>query len=565
MAIRFRQAKVAISALAVAAFVAPLFSTATAAQAKKVLNYDLGGEPASLDPQVASFANDIAAINGLFRGLLRYDEKGTPVASIAKEVPTVANGGVSADGLTYTYHLRNDWKWSDGNGVVMAKDFVYAFQRLVNPKTAGGYGSFLDGLLLNADTINNTDADKVDQAVLDKLGVKAVDDFTVQFTLVHPASYWNQVAAMWIGDAVRKDNVERSGDPSSGAWLDPANGPVVGSGPFTITKWDHNKTVVYSKNPNFAGSQAKLDEIDFALIQDSAVAFAGYKAGQLDVSGFPPVELDNVKADPTLSKQLLSYSNTCSFYLGMDNTSAPFNNIDVRKAFAHALDRDAYTKIVLNGLGTKWLSFLSPSIAGNDPKLGSDYDFNPDQAKKDLAKAGYPDGKGFPSVSYHYRAGAAAQRGADWYQAQFKKVLGITINEDPMDSAVLSNAESQPLNKLDGLYTLGWCADYLHPSDWLLPVFGANLPAGNGTNVSGYHDPAFEKLAAQADQTVDPDAALKLYQQAQQVLVDDVPVVFLEVSVSIQLVNPKVQNLKYFALDSGYPGAWFWEDVDISA
>jgi len=565
MTIRIRRAQFAISALAVAAFVAPLFSTVSAsAQAKKVLNYDLGGEPASLDPQVASFANDIAAINGLFRGLLKYDEKGTPVPSIAKEVPTVANGGVSADGLTYTYHLRTDWKWSDGNGVVKAQDFVYSFQRLVNPKTAGGYGSFLDGLLLNADNVNNADAAKVDQALLDTLGVKALDDATVQFTLVHPASYWNQVAAMWIGDAVRKDNVERAGDSSSGAWLDPVNGPVVGSGPFTISKWDHNKAVVYTKNPNFAGSSAKLDEIDFALIQDSAVAFAGFKSGQLDVSSFPAVELPNIQKDATLSKQLLEYPNTCSFYLGMDNTTAPFNNVDVRKAFAYALDRDTYVKVIAQGLATKWLSFLSPSIAGNDSALGAEYDFNADKAKASLAKAGYPGGKGFPEVAYHYRAGAAAQRAADWYQAQFKKILGVTITEDPMDSAVLSNAESQPLNKLDGMYVLGWCADYLHPSDWLLPVFGANLPAGNGTNVSGYHDPAFEKLAAQADQTVDPDAALKLYQQAQSVLVNDVPVIFQDVQLSAQLVSPKVQNLKYFALDSGYPGAWFWEDVDIS-
>jgi len=566
MTIRIRRAQIAISALAVAAFVVPLFSTVSAsAQAGKVLRYDLGGEPATLDPQVASYANDVASANGLFRGLLRYDPKGVPVPSIAKEVPTVANGGISADGLTYTYHLRTDWKWSDGKGVVMAKDFVYSWQRVVNPQIAAGYGSFFDGLLLNADTINNTDAAKVNQALLDTLGVKAVDDFTVQFTLVHPASYWNDVACMWVGYAVRKDNVERAGDSSSGAWLDPANGPVVGSGPFTITKWDHNKSIVYTKNPNFAGSPAKLDEIDFALIQDSTVAFAGYKAGQLDVAGFPAVELANIQKDPVLSKQVLQYTNTCSYYMTMDNTTPPFNNIDVRKAFSYAMDRDTFDTVIAQKLETKWLSFLSPSIAGNDPTLGSDYDFNPDKAKASLAKAGYPDGKGFPTVSYHYRAGATAQRSADWFQAQFKKILNITINEDPMDSAVLSNATSQPLAKLDGLYRVGWCADYLHPSDWLIPVFGANLPAGNATNISGYHDPAYEKLAAQADMTVDPAAALKLYQQAQKVLVDDVPVIFMGVLISTQLVSPKVTNLPYQALDSGYAGSFFWEDVDVSA
>ena len=568
MRIRIRRAQIAMSALAVAAFVVPLFSTGSAiqAQAKKVLQYDGGNEPDTIDPQVGSFANDIAFSNGLFRGLLRYDAKNQPVPSIAKEVPTLENGGISADGKTYTYHMRTDWKWSDGKGVVMAKDIVYAWQRLVNPKIAGGYGSFFDGLILNADVINNTDAAKVNQALLDTLGVKATDDFTVTFTLVHPASYFNQVACMWVGYAVRKDNVERNGlDPSSGAWLDPANGPVVGSGPFTITKWDHNKSMVFTKNPNFAGSPAKLDEIDFSLIQDSAVAFAGYKAGQLDVGVFPTVEYPNVLKDPVLSKQLLKYNNTCSFYIGMDNTKAPFDNIDVRKAFAYAMDRDTYIKIISQNLATKWLSFLPPSIAGADPKLGAEFDFNPDKAKAALTKAGYPDGKGFPTVSFHYGAGASGQRRADWLQAQFKKVLNVTINEDPMDGAVFQSALSQPKDKLDGMYLLGWCADYLHPSDWLIPVFGSNGDTGNATNAPGFKDPAFDKAAAAADNEVDPTKSLALYQQAQQILVADSPVIFMTIGINLLLVNPKVTSLPTSDLDGGTPGSYFWEDVDIAS
>src|SRR5579859_6886426 len=192
---RLQPARKALLIITIIAFVLPLSlspSLATRAQAKKTLSYQFPGEPASLDPQVANFANDVAMVNALYRSLLRYDQNNNPVPSIAMQVPSVANGGISADGKTYTYKLRQDWKWSDGNGVVKAQDFVYTFQRLVNPKTAGGYGSFLDGLLLNADTINNTDPTKVDQTLLDTLGVKAVDDFTVQFTLVHAASYFNQ-------------------------------------------------------------------------------------------------------------------------------------------------------------------------------------------------------------------------------------------------------------------------------------------------------------------------------------------------------------------------------------
>ncbi|MHB8629798.1 MAG: peptide ABC transporter substrate-binding protein [Aggregatilineales bacterium] len=558
--------------IALAALVLPMSSSFSAqAQGKKVLKYIAAGEPATIDPQLGSFVDGVAYDHALFASLLRYDKDNKPQPWMATDIATTANGGISADGKTYTYHLKK-WPWSDGKGVVTAQDIVYAWQRVVNPVLAGGYSSFFNGLLLNADTINNTDPAKVDQKLLDTLGVKAVDASTVQFTLVHAAGYWNDIMCLWLGGAVRKDNVERNGpdgkplDPASGAWLDPANGPIVGSGPFILSKLDHSKEWIFTKNPNYAGTPAKLDEIDLEVIQDAAAAFVGFKSGQLDVSSFPTAELNNIKADPVLGKELLLYPSACSFYLGMDNTKPPFNNIDVRKAFALAFDRDAYTKVISQGLAQKWLSFLPPAIQGADPKLGSAYDFNADEAKAELAKAGFPNGKGFPSVSYHYSAGTNGQRAADWIQAQYKKVLNIIVNEDPMDGAAREAALTDPKNKEDGLYILGWCADYLHPSDWLIPVFGANLPAGNGNNASGFHDANFEKVAAQADNELDPTKALGLYQKAQQILVDDEPVVFLFTSLTALLVNTdKVTNLPKTGLDGGEPGWYFIEDVDVKA
>jgi len=568
-----RRIQLVMLSIALATFVLPLSFT-TQAQAKKVLKYQASGEPNTMDPNLTSFADAVAYDYALFRSPLRYDKDNNPVPSIAKEVPTTANGDISADGKTYTYHLRNDWKWSDGNGVVKAQDFVYAWQRVVDPRLAAGYGSFFNGLLLNADTINNTDPTKVDQALLDTLGVKAVDDFTLQFTLVHPAGYWNQVMCLWLASAVRKDNVERKDpngkalDPASAAWLDPANGPVVGSGPFILTRWDHNKELVFSKNPNFAGDTPKLDEIDLEVIQDSAAAFVGYKSGQLDIDlGFPTAELNNIKADPVLGKQLTIYPGSCEYYLGLDNTRPPFDNIDARKAFSYAFDRDSFVKTVEQGLWQKWLSFLPPAIAGADPTLGSAYDFNADQAKAALAKAGYPNGQGFPTTTFHFRAGTNGQRTADWIQAQYKKILNVNIAESPEDTASWEAAVTDPLNKQNGSYILGWCADYLHPSDWLIPVFGSNGAAGNANNASGFKNTDYEAAAMQADATLDPAAALKLYQKAQQILVDAVPAVFLGVPVNPVLVGPKVisSSLQTSGLDGGYIGSFFWENIDVQA
>jgi oligopeptide transport system substrate-binding protein len=193
----------------------------------------------------------------------------------------------------------------------------------------------------------------------------------------------------------------------------------------------------------------------------------------------------------------------------------------------------------------------------------SHYDYNPEKAKAALAKAGYPDGKGFPSVAFHYTAGSTGQRRADWLQAQFKKVLNITLTEDPMDAAVFQAQTSDAKNKIDGMIYLGWCADYLHPSDWLLPVFGAGA-SGNATDVTGYANPAFEKVAGQADAAATTAEADKFYQAAQKALVDDVPVIFTDIGLNFLLLSPKVTNIPTSGLDSGVPGGYYWEEVDIT-
>lgn len=553
----YTRKQLAIVLIALVALLIPTFAPAFHAQAaEKVLRYWSTEQP-TLDPQASNFATQAALEYGLFRGLLRYDEKGNVIPSIAQDVPTVANGGVSADGKIVTFKLR-DWKWSDGKGTVKAQDFVYSFRRLLDDKLASAYADFLNGIVVNAEEIRGG------KAKPDTLGIKAVDDKTVQFSLVKATPYFNSMVALWIFGVVRQDNVERAGLSSPEGWIDPANGEVVSSGPFILKAWDHNKSMTFVKNPNFSGSPAKLDRIEFTLQDDTAVVYAGYKAGELDVSGIPTAEYDNIKADPVLGKELLQYDAACSFYLGMDNTRPPFNNKKVRQAFSYAVDRDRYIKVITRGLATKQLEFLPPSIPpGDDPNLGKDLDFNPDLARKTLAEAGYPDGKGFPEVAYNYTAGANGQRRADYYQSVFKEILNVDIKLNPMDGAVFQAQLSDPKVKLAGMYTLGWCTDYAHPSDWLYLVFGSGGANGNGLNNAGYKSAEFDKVAKAADAELDPAKAAALYKQAHEILVNDVPVVWMFNTINVLLVKPNVKNLKPMSLDGGVPGSVDWENVDI--
>lgn len=566
MTTRYRWLQVAVALLALASIsVSNVFMpSSTAKAADKVLRYAFS-EPDTIDPQRASFANQVALIYAIHRTLLRTGEDGKPVPSIAVEVPTKENGGISADGLTFTYKLR-DWKWSDGKGAVTANDFVFAWQRLVDPKLAAPYSTFLSGVK-NADAIIEGKAKPAD------LGIRAVDDKTLEIKLERQIGYLNEIATLWVTSPVRKDNVERAGDPATGAWSDPANGPVAGTGPFMITKWDHQKEIVLEKNPNFGGSAAKLDKISLPLNDDSAVHYASYRAGELDFSLFPAAELQAIEKDAKLSKELIRYPDSCVIYLNMDNTKAPFDNKKVRQAFALAIDRDNYIKAITRGIGKPYYSFLPAEVPGADASLGKQFAYNPEKARQMLADAGFPGGKGLPRIRFNYTASAANQNRFEWFQSQFKQVLGVDIYANPMDGAVFEASNNQPIEKLEGLTRNGWCADYFHASDYFGLVMASGdknadgkLTEGEGNplNHPGYLNVEFDKLARQADQETDAAKQIELYKKLGAMLVDDSPVAFINQGENLALINPRVKNLKYDIRDAGLSGSQWWEDIDIA-
>jgi len=392
-------------------------------------------------------------------------------------------------------------------------------------------------------------------------------------TLERPIGYLNDIVALWVTYPVRKDNVEHAGDPASGAWTDPANGAVVGTGPFIMTKWDHQTEIVLEKNPNYSVTPAKLDKIEMPLNDDAAVLFASYKAGELDYSPFPAAELAAIRADAKLSKELITYPDSCVIYLGMNTTKPPFDNKTVRQAFATAIDRDLYVKVVARGIGKPYYQFLPKEIPGADDSIGIQFKFNVEKARKLLADAGFPGGKGFPKTRYNYVASAANQTRFEWFQAQFKEVLGVDIYANPMDGAVYQAQSNEPINKFEGLTRLGWCADYFHASDYFGLVLGGGDKNGDGKitegegnplNLPGYLNPEYDKLWKTADVETDSAKQTELYKKAGTILADDAPVAFINQGENLALVTPRVKDLKYNIRDGGEPGALFWETIDVT-
>jgi oligopeptide transport system substrate-binding protein len=377
-----------------------------------------------------------------------------------------------------------------------------------------------------------TDTMALDLETLEsEYGVRAVDDLTLEIELTTPAPYFLSMAALWIGAPVRQDMVELGED----WWYDAEN--YVGNGPFMLTEWDHGNRAIWEPNPNYAGplGPVKLTRVEYYMITETQVAFQAYQNGELDILTVPSEDLGAVESDPTLSQEIVNTVGSCTFYLALNVQKAPFDNPDVRKAFAQAFDREAYVRDVLRGIGAPTQSFIPPGFPGYQ-ELNELYAFDADAARQTLADAGFPDGQGLPEIKLTYSASARNNARFEWIANQIQTNLGITPVLDPIDPTAFSAATK---DNPPQAYFLGWCADYPDPQNW------TSLWQTNGLLASriGYSNPALDELIKQADVEQDVDTRAELYAEAQPILVEDAPVIFLYNDGGPVLVKPYVQGV----------------------
>jgi oligopeptide transport system substrate-binding protein len=512
---------------------APAASTGSGTAQPGVLRINTASEPDNVDPQKASFVNEIQFIMMAYQPLMSFDKEMKPIPAGAESVE------VSEDGKTYTFKIRPDGKYSDGTPVT-AKNYEYAWKRLANPETAGQYQSLPCGIIKGysewsaaaCQGLTMTDTMALDLAALEAdYGVKAIDDTTLQIELTNPAPYFPAMAALWIGAPVREEDVAKGED----WWYDAEN--YIGNGPFVLTEWDHGNKATWEPNPNYVGplGPVKLKRVEYYMITESQVAFQAYQNGELDMLGVASEDLATVQSDPTLSKEAMEVIGSCNRYFGFNTTKAPFDNPKVREAFAQAFDREAWARDIFNGLVSPAYSFIPPGFPGyqEDLKL---YEYNPEAAKQALADAGFPNGEGLPEIKISYSASARNNARFEWIANQVKTNLGIDVTLDPIDPTAFAAAtkENPPM-----MFSLGWCADYPDPQNWI-SLFQTN---GLLSTRVGYSNPEFDKLVQQADIEQDEAKRAELYAQAQEILVKDAPVVFMSNDNVVELVKPYVQGV----------------------
>jgi len=519
-----------LGAPAAAAVAAPVEQAAG-----NTLRLVLGTDPESIDPQKASFVNEIEIIMRVYRNLLQFDANTNLVPDLAADMPVVTDNGT-----TLTFTLKPNLRFSDGTSLT-AQHFEYGWKRHLDPKVAGEYaftGYIIAGGQDYSTANLKTVTDDQLQTLRDAVGVKALDDQTLQFKLKAAAPWFLPVLATWNGVPVRQELITagNGGNDTDSKWTDdPAY--FVGSGPYILTVWEKQNRLAFRANPSYTFGAPPIANVEYAIINEPAVQFASYLNGELDVVGVQIEDRPRIDSDPTLKAQFQEFPGRCSYYMGLSTIKSPMDNLNVRQALSYGFDRVSYVRNILGGAGLAARQLLPPGFPGYYETELEEQIFNPDIGKTKLTQAGYPGGRGLPQITLEYRSDARTKTRAEAIQNIYQQTLGININLQPVEAKELV-ARRKKNDTYPQMVLGGWCQDYPDPQDWYTTVFNSKGTVEH----NGWKNAQFDTLTEQADIQQDPGIRRELYRQAAQILLTETPVFMMYWAVVWQLVSPRVQG-----------------------
>ncbi|MDA0264416.1 MAG: peptide ABC transporter substrate-binding protein [Chloroflexi bacterium] len=529
----------------------PTSTADSTAHSDDAIRANLGGEPNTLDPQMASSLLEFSVLRQLSQGLLGFDKDLALTPLVASQVPTVENGGISADGLTYTFKLKDGVSWSDGQPLT-AGDFVYIFKRLLAAETAGPYSDFFTAIRGGEESLKAADAEAAVKARLkDALGVSAPADDTLVISLSAPNPTFLQKVALVAAAPVRQDLIEEYGT----AWTEAGN--HVGNGPYVLAEWVHQNYITLKANQNYWGKPPKQKRVRLTMISDVNAELTAFKAGDLDIARVPPGTEAGILKDDALKGQVLLSSQLASLAMFLNTTVEPLANMKVRQAIATGIDRAAWTEKVKNGVGESATGWLPPGLPGFDPSAGMEYIFNVEKARGLLSDAGYPGGDGFPDISLTYVEAGDQGLIAQFLQAQLSENLGIEIELDPLDPP--SYGQQVIGGRQFDAALVFWTADYPDPENFLAALFSSE----SFLDITGYASEEFDRLAGLAATELDQKTRVALWSQAHEVMLADAPIAPLIYVERYYLKSSKVDGLTLTGIDGEIPGDTRLAEVTI--
>lgn len=488
-------------------------------QSRQILKLNLpNGEPTSLDPAKAFDEESMEVAHALFEGLMRLDEKHQPQLAVAEKVD------VSSDGLTYTFTLRRDVKWSNGEPLT-AHDFEYAWKRVLDPETSSS-AAFLLYFIENAEEYNTG------KASADQVGVEATDDYTLEVRLNKPTPFFLQLTAYTVYYPVYKEGLEE--DPT----LYENGASYVSNGPFKMEEWKHDSAIKAVKNEHYREKdRVKLDGIEWVMVTDPASAYQMYKTGELHSVGPPPDVL------PSLIKsgeaKVLDGSGLEFFRFNVEEK--PFTNKKIRKAFALAVNRKAIVDQVVQGNQQPALAYVAP---GTMTQLGDFRDGHEEliadnqveEAKRLLEEGMKEEGwDRLPTVRLLYNANEKNKLVAEALQEMYRKNLGVEIKLQSQETKVFFDSQ---INRNYQMSRSSFLPDYNDPYNYL-----ESFQTDHSMNRTGWSNQKYDELLEKAAGAASEEERVKLLREAEEILLEEMPVFPLYYYNNVIVESPKLKNV----------------------
>lgn len=505
----------------------------------------LDGSVSTIDPTYTSDVISIEVTEQLFLGLTDFDpETYEPVGELATEWE------VGDDGKTYVFHMRKDARWTDGSPVT-AHDIVWAVRRNVNPKTNCPYAGMLY-VLKNGKAIHQSKISETDE-----IGVEALDDYTVKFTLEHAAAYFPSIAGIWVYRPLPGKIIEKFGEKWTGAEN------IVTNGSYRLALWKKGIVMALRKNPNYYdAAKVSIPEVRYYVIPDNSLGLMMYENNDLDIMGssylrLPLMGLRNIVRDPVLGREYSMEPQFCNYAYGFNTLRPPVDNVLVRKAIIAAVDREFIIELITQGGEEPARTFTRPPVFGSVPSSENiGIQFNPVQAQKWLAEAGYPEGKGFPKITLLFNSSETHLKIARAMKASLKHYLDIDIDIRSTHWDEFMNTIGDK-DRRPHLFRFGWCGDYPDANNWLKELFH---PA-DSDNYIGWDNKEFAEFVDNALRVTDQAQRKEFYFKAERLLCEEeaavVPIFF---ETAHCLVKPRVKGWYHMALGGQHIRDWYFSE-----
>ena len=494
------------------------------ADEQQIFRQPWGSEPSSHDFNKYLYCTGETE---LWAGLTRFDKDYKPVPYVAE------SWEISEDGTVYTFKLKEGQTWSNGDPVTAA-DFEWSFKRQLNPETQAEYAAFLFDLK-NGEAVNT----KAEGVSVDDVGVKAIDDLTLEITLEGPRGYFLTVLAYAAALPAHKGAVEQFGEK----WTEAEN--IVTNGLWKLTKWEHEVEMIFERFEEFVLEPKPKLRKRIVPIIDTTAQLSAYEANEVDRALVALAEVKRIQEDEAMAKEMRQFSLTGTFYLAPSYSMAPFDVKEVRQALNHAVDRDAIVATVLQGIGQSARTFVPPDSPGYlDPGqyswVNELTEYNPEKAMELLKGTPYEGGQNWPAVVLTYRKDELAGI-PDLVTQAIQAMLKENLNMDVTLEGLEGKAFREKMWAHDiQLNYVRWYMDYPDPNNDLFLVWYSSRSSGSRHE---YNDPEFDKMVAEAAEITEFDKRMEVYAEAEKRMIEYGAATYIYYPFCVRLYKPWVQGL----------------------